>query len=113
MQISRRRVMGILGAVLAPSVPVAAAQMLPPTKAVGPILLERVCDYGKSELSYGDICCIERDWMEAHPGAGRKLWGCGTRFRWYFGSFCYCPYCGHQYIFTLEMLKSGKYNVPA
>ena len=79
----------------------AAAQM--PAKAVAPVLLERECDNNKKSYTAAEIADIEREmpyWR----------WGCGTRFQWYWGSTCCCPNCGYLYIYTMEMLKAGKYR---
>lgn len=105
MELSRRKVLS-LGAVAAAfaAIPVAATIAdNPKEKAVGPILLEHVCDGDKSRYTPEEIQEMGKD----YPG---RHWGCGTRFRWYLGVPPVCPNCGWRYLLSLEDLKNGTYK---
>ena len=99
---TRRRFIG-LGAAVAATVGMPATAV-EPRDVVGPILLERVCDYNKPSYTTEGV----REMEAAHYPGWR--WGCGTKFQWFFGMMCICPNCGYHYLMTLEMLKSGKYR---
>jgi hypothetical protein len=100
---TRRKFLG-LGAAVAAAVGMPVAAEIKSPETVGPILLERVCDFNKSSYTAEGIREME---AARYPG---WTWGCGTKFQWYFGSMCVCPNCGYHYLLTLEMLKSGKYH---
>lgn len=70
---------------------------------IGPVLLERVCDLGKPLLTVEEVA--------ARYQGERANWGCGARFRWYFGMSCICPGCGYTYQYTSEMLHEKKFWV--
>ena len=70
---------------------------------IGPILLERVCDFEKPMLTVEEV--------SARYQGGPANWGCGIRFRWYFGMQCICPGCGHTYQYIMEMLHEKKFLV--
>ena len=72
--------------------------------AIGPVLLERVCDGGKSKVTAEEW---ER-WNRERPDRFR---GCGTRFRWYLGMTCVCPGCGTQFLYTVDDLKAKRFFV--
>jgi hypothetical protein len=116
MDQSRRKFFGI-GVAVAAAAAVPAIAEAKPTKAVSPILLERICDADRHKMTAEEIENFDALITECHgPDALRlyPLWpGCGTKFQWYFGGgYPYCPNCGRAYQMTLEMLKSGKYNAP-
>ncbi len=71
-------------------------------RVVEPILLERVCDGGKEEMPAEEYERMKRK--------GLNL-GCGTRFRWYFGSMAICPNCGRTHLYTMKQLKAEQYVV--
>ena len=77
-------------------------------EAVGPIMLEHVCDRGwnTAPQEYREYWEAE----ERRAGAPQILKGCGTRFRWFFGVPPICPNCGWMYELTLEILRSGRYK---
>jgi len=105
MDTSRRKFFGI-GAAVAAAVAVptgAVAVDKAVEEAVGPIMFEHVCDGGKSRWNPEDLAEYEK----AFPG---RKWGCGTRFRWYFGVPPVCPKCGWLYESRLEDLTSGVYK---
>jgi hypothetical protein len=114
MDQSRRKFFGIGAAFAAAAAVPVIATAEPAKEAVGPILLERICDGGRSEMTAEEI----KEWEACMREYGRDLsnrWfpGCGTRFQWYLsGGYPMCPNCGRAYQMTLEMLKSGKYNAP-
>lgn len=117
MKLSRRNFFG-LGALATAAGLVPAAELMANSSepAIGPILLERVCDGGRSEMAAEDIKKWEMDLQELHGDVLKHhphFPGCGTKFQWYFGSYGCCPNCGRAYLMTLEMLKSNKYNVRA
>jgi hypothetical protein len=105
MDTSRRRFFGLGTAALAvAAVPVAAVEISKPSDdAVGPILLEHVCDAGSSRYTTKEIAEMKKDWPE-------RYLGCGTKFRWYFGMMPICPNCGFHYQLTLEDIKTGFYK---
>jgi hypothetical protein len=71
---------------------------------IGPVVLERVCDCGKSQMSAEDWKIrVENHWDN----------GCGTRFRWYLGVPCVCPRCGYSYAYTLGDLEKKLFFVSA
>jgi hypothetical protein len=70
---------------------------------IGPVLLERVCDHDKPLLTVEEVA-------ERYRG-GPANWGCGVRFRWYFGMQCICPGCSYQYMYNIEMLHQKKFWV--
>jgi hypothetical protein len=84
-------------------------------KAVPPVLLERVCDAGRSSMTAEEILRQSAEvaqqrgeaFMLAHP----YFPGCGTRFQWYLGSGSQCPECGLLYVTDINDYKSGKYAV--
>ena len=117
MDQTRRKFFGFGAAFVAAAAVPEVAQAKPASEAVGPILLERICDGDRHKMTAEEIRNFDASITECHgPDALRlhPLWpGCGTRFQWYFGgSYPICPNCGHMYQMTLEMLKSGKYNAP-
>jgi hypothetical protein len=97
MKLTRRRLFGIL-----PAAGVVAAL---PDKAtadpVRPIILEHVCDGGKSRYTPEEFI-VARTF--------RSFWGCGTRFQWHWGVNPYCPKCGWAYLCTVDDLKSSVYR---
>ena len=115
MDVSRRKLFGIgAAAIAAATIPVGAIVIeKSDNKTVGPILLERICDGGRSEMTAEEIRKWEADMREIHGGE-LSMWfpGCGTKFQWYhIGGYPCCPNCGRAYQMTIEMLKSGKYTV--
>jgi hypothetical protein len=71
---------------------------------IGPVVLERVCDCGKSQMSAEDWKIqVENHWNH----------GCGTRFRWYLGVPCFCPHCGWAYSYTNDDLRKKLFFVSA
>jgi hypothetical protein len=101
---SRRKFFGIgAAAVAAAAIPTGAvAGDKTVDEAIGPIILEHVCDGGKSHYTPKEVAEFE--------SYGPRQWGCGTRFRWYFGVPPYCPKCGRAYEMTLAVLESGVYK---
>jgi hypothetical protein len=83
-------------------------------KIYPPILLERVCDAGRSGMTAEEILLYSAElnqrygesFMLSHPYAP----GCGIRFQWYFGMIAHCPECGRAYETRMEDFKAGKYN---
>ena len=83
--------------------------------AVAPVLLERLCDAGRSGMEAGEILkwtaelCQQHGevFMLQHP----YFPGCGTRFQWYYGGNAYCPECGRAYTVPFEDYKAGKFKV--
>jgi hypothetical protein len=73
-------------------------------EAIGPIMYEHVCDHGKSGWNPKDLTEYEKE----HPG---RVWGCGTRFRWYFGVPPFCPKCGWAYEMTIKAISEGRYKL--
>ena len=55
----------------------------------------------------------EEEWLDVMRERlkGTRIFACWVTFQWYWGSQCVCPKCGKIFQFTIEMLKSGKYNV--
>ncbi len=105
MDTSRRKFFGIGAATLVVSAATSSAAAVGDSaekEAIEPILLEHVCDEGKSRYSPEYI-----KWREENTS---RQWGCGARFRWYFGVPPICPNCGWQYELTLDMLKAGFYK---
>src|ERR1700723_3813229 len=100
---NRRRLFGLIPAVLAGAVLPASAEILRPEKK-GPILLERTCDGGWESQGQYDAASRE---------VGCQLFrGCRTVFQWYWWLSGYptCPNCGYCYLCTLEDVKSGRYT---
>lgn len=113
MDQSRRKFFGIGAAVATAAAIPAIAIEKKAKESVGPILLERTCDGGRSEMTAEDIQRWEADLRDHYKGE-IPAWfpGCGTKFQWYLsGGYPMCPNCGRAYLMTLEMLKSGKYTV--
>ena len=104
MDQSRRKFFGIGAAVAAAAaIPAGAVEVDKAIdEAVGPIMYEHVCDGGKSRYTPEEIAEVE----SYRP----RQWGCGTRFRWYFGVPPHCPKCGWAYDSTLKVLNSGIYK---
>lgn len=104
MDQSRRKFFGIgAAAVAAAAIPTGAVAVDKTVdEAIGPIILEHVCDGGKSHYTPKEVAEFE--------SYGPRQWGCGTRFRWYFGVPPYCPKCGRAYEMTLAVLESGVYK---
>jgi len=96
--ISRRGLFGLLPALATLAAPAISESSDP----AGPIMYEHVCDAGRSRYTPEEI-----KWAEEN---GRTYWGCGTRFRWYFGVPPYCPKCGWLYEMTIKVLESGIYR---
>lgn len=71
---------------------------------IGPFMLERVCDHEKSRMS-------AEEWQDTIKRT--SYLGCGTRFRWYWGTACVCPNCGWTYLYTLKDLKDKVFLVDA
>ena len=82
--------------------------------AVPPVLLERLCDAGRSKMEASDILKYAVELVQQHGEAFMLAHpyfpGCGTDFQWYFGSGCHCPECGRQYIVDMQEYKAGKYT---
>jgi hypothetical protein len=90
----------------AAAVPLAPAVVsATPNDTVGPLLLERVCDWFE-----GYTPEQKAEALKENPG---RYAGCGIRFRWYFGSGCMCPQCGWTYCVTLEDIRSKRFQVQA
>ena len=72
------------------------------SKVIGPILLERVCDGGRCDMTavqWAEKCALR---LQGQPAG---FFGCGTRFQWWWGSGCCCPGCGRTFSVTLEDMK--------
>lgn len=71
-------------------------------QVVAPILLQRQCNGGKSEMT-------EEQWAEKVAlrlqGEPAGFFGCGTWFQWYFGSGCCCPTCGTTFLVLISDLE--------
>lgn len=74
------------------------------SRAVGPVLLERVCDGERSKFT-------PEEWKHLDSTYPNHFRGCGTRFRWYWGCQCFCPECGWQYLYTIEQMRAKQYFV--
>ena len=103
---NRRKFLRFFGIGAATAIPIASyAKLIPASeKAAGPTVLERVCDGGKSEMS-------AEEWAQWEKEFPNRYNGCGTRFRWYLGTPCFCPNCGRHYIYTQEHLKKKVFFV--
>ena len=103
MNLSRRKLFGIGTAAAAAAAVPEIADAKPPSEAVGPMMFEHTCDGGASRVTPE----IVRETQKEAPWMYR---GCGTKFRWYWGTNAYCPNCGYCYLVTLEDVKSGFYK---
>jgi hypothetical protein len=103
---NRRELLGKLGLSAVAVIPAAAFASTDTTtkNAVGPVLLERVCDGGKSTMS-------TEDWQQLERDCPNRYKGCGTKFRWYLGTYVTCPGCGRVFCYTNEMLRVKKFFV--
>ena len=105
MNQSRRKFFGIGAAVAATAAIPAGAIVAEKAagEAVGPMMFESVCDGGASRLTPEQVAEIQKEapWMYR---------GCGTRFRWWWGTAAMCPICGYQYLVTLEDIKNHFYK---
>ena len=97
---NRRRLFGLIPAVLAAAVLPVSAETLRPEKK-SPAMLERTCDGGWESP-------VARAKAEAE--CGHRLPGCGTVFQWYIGMQCMCPNCGYHYSYLLQDVKSGRFT---
>lgn len=74
---------------------------------VGPILLQRQCDYGKAEMT-------DEQWAqvvaERLNGDRTAIPACWTTFQWWWGSNCLCPSCGRLFAYTIADLE--RYRLP-
>lgn len=72
------------------------------TAVVAPILLQRQCDGGKSDMT-------DEQWAEKIAlrlqGQAAGFFGCGAWFQWYWGMNCTCPTCGHVWSYTIADQK--------
>ena len=103
MDLSRRKLFCI-GAVFAAAAAVPEiADAKPTEELVKPIILEHVCDGGRSRMS-------EEDVKKAQAEAPWMFRGCGTRFQWHWGHYGCYPNCGYCYCCTLDDLKTGVYK---
>ena len=105
MDQSRRKFFGIGAAVAAAAAIPAGAIVAEKAagEAVGPMMFEYVCDHGASRCTPEYIAEVQKEspWMYR---------GCGTRFRWWFGSMPICPTCGYCYQLTIEDIKNHFYK---
>lgn len=76
------------------------------TQVVGPIILQRKCDGGKSNVTQEEWARLVAERLAGKPVG---FMGCGTIFQWYWGSGCVCPGCGR----TLQVVMGDleKYRV--
>lgn len=83
--------------------------------AVAPVLLERLCDAGRTGMEAGDILKWTAELTQQHGEAFMLAHpyfpGCGTRFQWYWGMNCSCPECGTIYSISFTDYKTGKFKV--
>lgn len=70
------------------------------TGVIGPILLQRQCDYGKGDMT-------EEEWTQvlAERLEGAPIPACWIVFQWWWGSSCTCPGCGRHFLSGLDELK--------
>jgi hypothetical protein len=71
-------------------------------QVIGPILLQRQCDACKGDMEPAEWAKIIAGKLN---GEGPWFLGCGTRFRWWWGSSAQCPSCGRVYMSDLDSLK--------
>lgn len=105
MDESRRKFFGI-GAAVAASLAIPAAAVAvdkTASEAVGPIMFEHTCDGGSSRYTPAEIAEMKESWPTRYVG-------CGTKFRWYFGTASMCPNCGFHYLVTIEDVKNNFYR---
>jgi hypothetical protein len=102
---SRRKFFGIGAAVAAAAaIPVGAIVTEKAAgEAVGPMMFEHVCDHGASRLTPEEVAEAQKEYTGAYRG-------CGTRFRWWFGTNAICPNCGWHYLLTIEDIKNHFYK---
>jgi hypothetical protein len=102
MDVSRRKLFGI-GAAFAAAAAVPEIADAKPAEPVGPMMFEHTCDGGASRLTLKEVREVQKEapWMYR---------GCGTTFRWYFGTLAMCPNCGYAYCVELKDIKSGFYK---
>jgi hypothetical protein len=105
MDQSRRKFFGIFAAASAVAAIPAGAVVAEKAadEAVGPMMFEHTCDGGASRLTPQRVAEVQKD----YPWTYR---GCGTKFRWYFGTTAICPNCGYHYLLTIEDVKSNFYK---
>lgn len=105
MNQSRRRFFGLFPALAAATaIPnIAAVETKQADDAVGPIMFEHICDNGSSRYTTEELEEFKRTYPERYSG-------CGTRFRWYFGTMAICPNCGIAYSVSLDDAKKGFYK---
>lgn len=77
-------------------------------EVIGPILLQRQCDGGKADMSPQEWAKIVAERLKGNPAFHG---GCGTRFKWWWGSGAYCPNCGILYVTNLGELKRYRLDV--
>ena len=76
-------------------------------QVIPPILMQRQCDGGRGDMTPEELA----EWTAKRLlGEGRYIWGCGTRFQWWWGSNAVCPTCGMTYLCDIEALK--RYRLP-
>lgn len=84
-------------------------------KAIPPVLLERQCDGGRSEMDASDIVRYAAEMTQERGEAFMLLHpyypGCGTRFQWYWGMNSVCPMCGRIYQVMKKSMDEGEYAI--
>jgi hypothetical protein len=98
------KIFGVGTASLAVPATAYAASTISKNKVIGPVLLERVCDGGRSHMT-------AEEWQRYNEDFPSHFRGCGTRFRWYLGTKCMCPTCMREYLYTFEQLKKKEFFV--
>jgi hypothetical protein len=77
-------------------------------QVIGPILLQRQCDGGKSDMT-------PEQWAEKLArrllGQPAGFFGCGTWFQFWLGSSCICPTCGRSFSITLNDIERFRVKV--
>lgn len=71
-------------------------------QVVAPILMQRQCDGGKSEMAPEEWARLIAERLAGHSIG---FMGCGTIFQWWWGSGCVCPGCGRTLLVTLDNLN--------
>ena len=104
MNPSRRKFFGIgAAAVAAAAVPAGVSAEKPESASIGPMMFEHTCDGGASRHTPEEVAEVQKD----YPWMYR---GCGTRFRWWWGTPALCPNCGYAYQVNLEDIKTNFYK---
>jgi hypothetical protein len=82
--------------------------------AVPPVLLERLCDAGRSTMDASEAVKYAAELTQQHGEAFMLAHpyypGCGTIFQWYWGMNCCCPECAHMYLIEMRDMKAGLYT---